>query len=172
MTVKEWKKERTRQTCRLYTLLKHPGKEGLDKEILDCIQKGADLKRRIQFRKGLPIWHAIGMAHDTSVVKILYEYGGLGDDIIIPNQYTYSSSSRHMKYTHTLEWTISEIYNKLTYPDEYKNDNNYKEYVEWIERRKRLYEEYKTIFDIEKFDLKHLEKKGYYDSVEEWLKSY
>lgn len=162
MTRKERRREINRQTKRLYKILQFPERDTVEKEVVDCIQKGADLQRRnIPF--GLPIWFGILMKHRPAVIKILYDYGGLGEDIVIQNHWRFDKNDNLMNVNYTLEWVISETFYKLTYPEEWKDDDMYEFAIQNIESRKKIYDEYKKIFEIQKFDLDLCRKKGLYN---------
>jgi hypothetical protein len=177
MSRQKWKRERTKQTFRLYNLLNIPilDTEKIDKdniilEIYDCINKGADLCRRI-YGKTLIIWQAIIVGHNSEILKILIDTGGLFEDLCIINCQTYTrNSDRELYYTKSLEWVISETFEGL---EEYKqrilnrvNEEGEQEddikCIKELELTMKRYEEYKTIFNIEKFDLGYCRKNGYY----------
>lgn len=178
MSRRKWKKERTRQTYRLYNLLdihvldtETIDKDKLIIEIKDCINTGADLHRRI-YGDTFIIWQAIIIGHDPEIIKILINAGGLFEHIRIINCQTYTrKSDRKLYYTKSLEWIISENFEGL---NEYKQriidmikegrdeDSDIK-CIKELELTMKRYEEYKQIFDIEKFDLQFCKKNGYYN---------
>jgi hypothetical protein len=178
MSKRHCKKERTIQTYRLFKLLDMPvleteqiDIEKFTKEIQDCIDKGADLQRRI-YGNTFIIWYAIKAGHDPIIIKTLMEAGGLFENIRIINCQTYTrKSDRNLYYTRSLAWVISEIFDGL---EEYKQLilNMIKEgreeegdikCIKELDLTMKRYQEYKQVFDIEKFDLDFCRKNGYYD---------
>jgi hypothetical protein len=181
------KREITRQTYRLYNLLKISvlDTEKIDKnkliaEINDCINKGADLNRRI-YGSIYIIWYAIERGHDPSIIKLLMDKGGLLENKRIINCIIFTRKSDiNLYYTKSLEWIISETFEGL---EEYKQmvltrikeEGEEEEEEDKEEEEGRLkcikeldltmkrYEEYKQVFDIEKFDLNFCRKNGYYE---------
>jgi hypothetical protein len=172
------KREITRQTYRLYKLLSIPvlATEKIDKtkliaDIKDCIAKGADLRRRI-YGNTLIIWHAIERGHDPSIIKLLIDEGGLLENTKITNCLTFTrNTDRNLYYTKSLDWIISETFEGL---EEYKQmvlarieeegeeEDNIK-CIRELDLTMKRYEEYKQVFDIEKFDLNFCRKNGYYE---------
>ena len=178
MSKQQSKKERTRQTYRLYKLLDMPvldtekiDKEKFRKEIQDCIDKGADLQRRI-YGNIIIIWYAIELGHDPFIIKTLMDAGGLFENIRIINCKTFTRKSDIiLYYTRSLEWIISETFEGL---EEYKQLilNMIKEgreeegdikCIKELDLTMKRYEEYKQVFDIEKFDLDFCRKNGYHN---------
>ncbi len=146
-------------------------KEKIIKEIEDCIEKGADLNRRL-YGNTFIIWYAIEVGHDPIIIKKLMNAGGLFENIRIINCQTYTKKSdRNLYYTRSLEWIISETFEGL---EDYKQLilNMIKEgreeegdikCIKELDLTMKRYEEYKQVFDIEKFDLDFCRKNGYYD---------
>jgi hypothetical protein len=178
------KREITRQTYRLYNLLDIPvldtekiDKQKLIQEINDCIEKGADLNRRI-YGSIYIIWYAIECGHDPSIIKLLMDKGGLLENKRIINCIIFTRKSDiNLYYTKSLEWIISETFEGL---EEHKqmilkrikeegeeDDEEEKEgrlkCLQELDLTMKRYEEYKHVFDIEKFDLNFCRKNGYYE---------
>jgi hypothetical protein len=178
MSRRKWKKERTRQTYRLYNLLdisvldtEKIDKDKLIIEIKDCINNGADLHRRI-YGDTFIIWQSIIIGHNPEIIKILIDAEGLFEHIRIINCQTYTrKSDRKLYYTKSLEWIISENFEGLdkyrrqvlSRMDEEGEQEGDIKCIKELELTMKRYEEYKQILNIEKFDLDFCRKNGYYN---------
>ena len=197
MTRKQWKNERIRQTYRLYNILStysicniiinKKGEldmnvyEHLDDIVLDCIHKGADLKRRHPYKWGIMIWHAIYCGSKPSVIKILYDHAGLMDNITLLKGCEESDwdldldNSYTIYYDYTFETVLSQFYSLCHHSKSYiEKDEFYYESVQesedratLVRLRQKYFQEYSQIFDISKYDLNAYFKNKIYDTINE-----
>jgi hypothetical protein len=182
MTKKEWKRERTRQTYRLYGLLKPPysEEEGIEEKVLECIKRGADLKRR-DFWLGIPIWCALHYTLRPSIIKILYEHGGLEETVSLGRISDNDINGEEISAILTLEWILSKNYGRISRTKNYSeiidkeyymnHPDRYEEDIKILQLKIDRFEEYKKIFDMSKFDLDLYEKMKRYDSDDNDKKS-